>query len=230
MHRSSAPSGQPGRPNTAVFNPSSTNPAPQPQSRLQPVAEHDPTRNDQGETDDRVEVEEPAAEEPPVEAPPVVGPSVKGSPAKEPPAEGPPAVGPSAEGSPAKEPPAEGPPAVGPSAKGPPAEGPPVVGPSAKGPPAEGPPVVGPPTEEPPTEPLGEAEALGDVLFELNSALQVGEVSVIHPGASSFRCAAANTPGAAAAHHDEQKRHQRLHLLIQRTAWCGWLLCRSQWH
>jgi hypothetical protein len=52
------------------------------------------------------------------------------------------------------------------------------------------------------------AEAQGDVLFELNGSLQVGDVSVIHPGASTFRRAAAKTAGGAAAHHSKQKRCQ----------------------
>jgi hypothetical protein len=38
--------------------------------------------------------------------------------------------------------------------------------------------------------------------------LQVGDVSAIHTGASTFRCAAENTAGAAAARLDEQKRGQ----------------------
>jgi hypothetical protein len=38
--------------------------------------------------------------------------------------------------------------------------------------------------------------------------LQVGDVSAIHPGASTSRHAAASTAGAAAAHREEQKRRQ----------------------
>jgi hypothetical protein len=38
--------------------------------------------------------------------------------------------------------------------------------------------------------------------------LQVGDVSVIHPGTSTFHRTAANTAGATLAHHDKQKRWQ----------------------
>jgi hypothetical protein len=64
------------------------------------------------------------------------------------------------------------------------------------------------PAAAPSTAPAGRTEARGDVLFELNGTLRVGDVSVIHPGASSFRRAAANSAGAAAALRDEQKRRQ----------------------
>jgi hypothetical protein len=57
--------------------------------------------------------------------------------------------------------------------------------------------------EVPPAEATGRAEARGDVLFKLNGFLQLGDVSVIHPGTSTFRRAAANTAGAAAAHCDK---------------------------
>jgi hypothetical protein len=148
---------------------------------------------------------------------------------------------------------------------------------------------VEPPAEEPPAESTARAEPRGDVLFEINGSLQVGDISAIHPGARKFRRAAANTAGAAVAYVNEQKRRQhrrqgptrylfvpltletygrlgkplmrllgdvgqlapdrgqglftkqelvrgaarteRLPLPIQRGAgaWCGWLLCQSQW-
>jgi hypothetical protein len=61
---------------------------------------------------------------------------------------------------------------------------------------------------EPPAEPADRAKVRGDVPFELNGSLQVGDVPVIHPVASTFCRAAANTAGAAAAHRGMQKRRQ----------------------
>jgi hypothetical protein len=77
----------------------------------------------------------------------------------------------------------------------------------AEEPPLEAPPVVQVLAAASVAEPAGRTEARGDVLFELNGSVQVGDVSVIHPGTSSFRRAAAHSAGAAAAHRNEQKRH-----------------------
>jgi hypothetical protein len=46
--------------------------------------------------------------------------------------------------------------------------------------------------------------------------LQVGDLSVIHPGASTFRRAAANTAGTAAAHTSSS-----VYLSIVQSIWCG---------
>jgi hypothetical protein len=48
-------------------------------------------------------------------------------------------------------------------------------------------------------------------LFELGGTLQVRDVSIIRPGTSSFRRAAAATAGAAAALCDQQKCPQYCH-------------------
>jgi hypothetical protein len=53
---------------------------------------------------------------------------------------------------------------------------------------------------------LPRAEARGDILYVLTNELQVGDVSVVHPGAERYRRAAAATPGAAAAQRDAEKR------------------------
>jgi hypothetical protein len=53
----------------------------------------------------------------------------------------------------------------------------------------------------------GRAEARRDVLFELDGMLQVGDVSIVYPGAHTFRQAAARTVGAAADVCDK-KHHQ----------------------
>jgi hypothetical protein len=55
---------------------------------------------------------------------------------------------------------------------------------------------------------LPRAEARGDILFVLTNELQVGDVSVVHPGAARYRRAAAASPGAAAARRDSKKRAQ----------------------
>jgi hypothetical protein len=55
---------------------------------------------------------------------------------------------------------------------------------------------------------LPRAEARGDILYVLTNELQVGDVSVVHPGAALYRRAAAATPGAAAAQRDAEKRAQ----------------------
>jgi hypothetical protein len=49
FNRSTAARGQADRPDPAAVAPSDPNPAPQPHTRLPPVAEHVPTRNDQGD-------------------------------------------------------------------------------------------------------------------------------------------------------------------------------------
>jgi hypothetical protein len=46
-----------------------------------------------------------------------------------------------------------------------------------------------------PSTQAGNTEAQGGALFELGSKLQVGDVSIIHPGAHTFRRAAASTAG-----------------------------------
>jgi hypothetical protein len=50
--------------------------------------------------------------------------------------------------------------------------------------------------------------ARGDILFVLDAELCVADVSIIHPGASTYRQAAAATAGAAAAIRDTAKRAQ----------------------
>jgi hypothetical protein len=56
----------------------------------------------------------------------------------------------------------------------------------------------------------GRAEARRDVLFELDGTLQVGDLSIVYPGAHTFRQAAARTVGAAAdvceKHHQGSMR------------------------
>jgi hypothetical protein len=46
---------------------------------------------------------------------------------------------------------------------------------------------------------LSRAEARGDILYVLTNELQVGDLSVVHPGAARYCRAAAATPGAATA-------------------------------
>jgi hypothetical protein len=53
---------------------------------------------------------------------------------------------------------------------------------------------------------LPRAKARGDILYVLTNELQVGDVSVVHPGAARYRRAAAATPGAAAVQRDAEKR------------------------
>jgi hypothetical protein len=55
---------------------------------------------------------------------------------------------------------------------------------------------------------LPRAEARGDILYVLTNEHQVGDVSVVHPGAAPYRRAAAATHGAAAAQRDTEKRAQ----------------------
>jgi hypothetical protein len=72
-------------------------------------------------------------------------------------------------------------------------------------------------SEEPELEPLqryGRAAdepgmgARGDILYALDSALTVADVSVVHPAAPTYRQAASRDAGAAAAHRDRSKREQ----------------------
>jgi hypothetical protein len=46
----------------------------------------------------------------------------------------------------------------------------------------------------------------GDILYEVTNELQVGDVSIVHPGAARYRRAANATPGAAAAQRDTEKQ------------------------
>jgi hypothetical protein len=55
---------------------------------------------------------------------------------------------------------------------------------------------------------LPRAEAQGDILYVLTNEFQVGDVSVVHPGAARYRRAESATPGAAAAQRDTEKRVQ----------------------
>jgi hypothetical protein len=55
---------------------------------------------------------------------------------------------------------------------------------------------------------LPRAEAQGDILYVLTNELQVGDLSVVHPGAARSRRAASATPRAAATQRDTEKRVQ----------------------
>jgi hypothetical protein len=55
---------------------------------------------------------------------------------------------------------------------------------------------------------LPRAKARGDILLVLTNELQVGDLSLIHPGAARYRRAAAATSGAAAGQKDNENRAQ----------------------
>jgi hypothetical protein len=52
---------------------------------------------------------------------------------------------------------------------------------------------------------LPHAEAQGDILYLLTNELQVGDVSVVHTGATRYHQALAAISGAAAAQRDTEK-------------------------
>jgi hypothetical protein len=59
----------------------------------------------------------------------------------------------------------------------------------------------------PPTR-LPRAKSQGDILHVLTNEVQVGDLSLIHPGAAQYRRAAAATSGAAVGQRDNEKRAQ----------------------